>query len=77
VVYGEPPEYEYVVPVDRGVVVTRDVLVSRGYVVYRVEPDGPNRVTWARRGDEDVVRVLARSTSACADTSPTQRQGIS
>lgn len=59
VVYGEPPDYEYVVPVDRVVVVTRDVLVSRGYVVYRVEQDGPNRVIWARRGDDEVVRVFA------------------
>src|SRR6266508_641206 len=59
VVYGEPAEYEYVVPVDRVVVVTREVLVSRGWVVYRVERSGPNRIVWARRGDDDVVRIFA------------------
>jgi hypothetical protein len=59
VVYGEPAPYAYVVPVDRVVIVTRDVLVGRGYVVYRVESDGPNRVIWARRGDDEVVRVFA------------------
>ena len=58
-VYAEPAEYEYVVPVDRVVVVTRDVLVTRGWTVYRVENDGPNRIIWARRGDDDVVRIFA------------------
>ncbi|HEV8304333.1 MAG TPA: hypothetical protein VGQ25_05190 [Gemmatimonadales bacterium] len=59
VVYGEPAEYAYVVPVDRVVVVTREVLVTRGWVVYRVERSGPNRVIWARRGDDEVVRIFA------------------
>ena len=59
VVYGEPAEYVYVVPVDNVVVVTREVLVSRGWVVYRVERSGPNRVIWARRGDDQVVRIFA------------------
>src|SRR5439155_464096 len=36
VVYAEPASYVYVVPPERVVVVTREVLVSRGYVVYRV-----------------------------------------
>ncbi len=58
-VYAQPAEYEYVVPVDRVVVVTRDVLVTRGWTVYRVEQDGPNRIIWARRGDDDVVRIFA------------------
>jgi hypothetical protein len=69
VVYAEPPQYEFVVPVDRVVVVTREVLVERGYTVYRVETDGPSRIVWARRhhrehddenDDEDgeVVRVF-------------------
>ena len=58
VVYGEPAEYEYVVPVDRVVVVTRDVLVNRGWVVYRVERSGPNRIIWGRRGGE-IVRIFA------------------
>jgi len=59
VVYGEPAEYVYVVPVDRVVVVSREVLVSRGWVVYRVQRSGPNRIIWARRGDDDVVRIFA------------------
>lgn len=59
VVYAEPAQYEYVVPVDQVVIVTRDVLVRRGYVVYRVQDDGPTRVIWARRGDDEVVRVFA------------------
>jgi hypothetical protein len=59
VVYGEPAEYVYVVPVDRVVVVTREVLVNRGWVVYRVERSGPNRVIWARRGNDEVVRIFA------------------
>jgi hypothetical protein len=58
-VYAEPVEYEYVVPVDRVVVVTRDVLVTRGWTVYRVQRSGPNRIIWARRGDDDVVRIFA------------------
>ncbi|HVH68463.1 MAG TPA: hypothetical protein VM716_11380 [Gemmatimonadales bacterium] len=63
VVYAEPPQYEYVVPVDRVVIVTREVLVERGYTVYRVETHGPNRIVWARRDGEDededeVVRVF-------------------
>ena len=59
VVYGEPAQYEYVVPVDRVVVVTREVLVERGWVVYRVERSGPNRTVWARRGDDEIVRIFA------------------
>jgi len=58
-VYAEPVEYEYVVPVDRVVVVTRDVLVERGWTVYRVQRSGPNRIIWARRGDDQVVRIFA------------------
>ena len=58
VVYAEPAQYVYVVPAERVVVVTREVLVQRGYAVYRVETRGPNRIIWARRGDDDVVRVF-------------------
>src|SRR3989442_7229010 len=58
VVYAEPPQYVYVVPAERVLVVTREVLVSRGYVVYKVERAGPNRIIWARRGDAEVVRVF-------------------
>jgi hypothetical protein len=57
--YVEPAEYVYVVPVDRVVVVTRDVLVTRGWTVYRVEHSGPNRIIWARHGDEKMVRIFA------------------
>src|SRR3989441_11699946 len=59
VVYAEPAEYVYVVPMDRVVVVTQEVLVKRGWTVYRVERAGPNRIIWARRGDDDVVRIFA------------------
>jgi hypothetical protein len=58
-VYGEPAEYEYVVPMDRVVIVTREVLVNRGWTVCRVERPGPNRVIWARRGDGEIVRIFA------------------
>jgi hypothetical protein len=58
-VYAQPVEYEYVVPVDRVVVVTQDVLVTRGWAVYRVQRDGPNRIIWARRGDDEIVRIFA------------------
>src|SRR5256885_12033641 len=59
VVYAEPAQYVYVEPVDRVVVVTREVLVARGYHVYRVEDDGPTRVIWARRGGGEVARGVA------------------
>ena len=58
-VYAEPAEYEYVVPVDRVVVVTQDVLVRRGWTVYRVERSGSDRIIWARHGDDRVVRIFA------------------
>jgi hypothetical protein len=59
-VYAQPAEYTYVVPVDRVVIVTREVLVQRGWEVFRVEDEGPNRIIWARRGDGDeVVRIFA------------------
>jgi len=60
-VYAEPAEYEYVVPVDRVVVVTRDVLVARGWTVYRVQRSGRDRIIWARRGDDRIVRIFATS----------------
>jgi len=58
VVYAEPADHMYVVPADRVIVVTREVLVQRGYVVYRVENSGPNRIVWARRGNDEVVRIF-------------------
>ena len=58
-VYAEPADHVYVVPVDRVVVVSREVLVQRGWVVYRVEQRGPERVIWARRGDDEIVRIFA------------------
>src|SRR5690242_12985365 len=57
VVYAEPAQYVYVEPVDHVVVVSREVLVSRGYQVYRVEDDGPTRVIWATRRRRDRARV--------------------
>lgn len=59
VVYAEPAEHVYVVPVDRVVVVSREVLVQRGWVVYRVDEQGPDRIIWARRGDDQIVRIFA------------------
>ena len=59
VAYGEPAEYAYVVPVDRVVVVTREVMVNRGWTVYRVERSGRDRVIWGRRGDGEIVRIFA------------------
>jgi putative VirB-like lipoprotein len=59
VVYAEPARYTYVMPVDRVVVVTREVLVDRGWTVYRIERDGPNRIIWARHGDDEIVRIFA------------------
>src|SRR5256885_17170819 len=57
IVYGEP-EYVYVAPPERVVVVTREVLVQRGWVVYRVQESGPNHVIWARRGPDEIVRIF-------------------
>jgi hypothetical protein len=59
VVYAEPPRHVSVAPIDRVVVVTREVLVTRGYVGWREEEGGPNRILWARGGDDEVVRVFA------------------
>ena len=59
VVYAEPVQYAYVMPVDRVVVVTREVLVDRGWTVFRIEHAGPNRIIWAKRGDDHVVRIFA------------------
>jgi len=61
VAYGRPrpARYVYVVPVDRVVIVTRDVLVSRGWVVYRVQRSGRERIIWARHGDDRIVRIFA------------------
>src|ERR1700747_792743 len=58
-VYAQPAQYVYVVPVDRVVVVTREVLVNRGWTVFRVEQGRPNRIIWARRGDDEIVRIFA------------------
>jgi hypothetical protein len=58
VVYAEPPARVYEGAVDHVMVVTREVLAHRGYVVYRVEADHENRIVWARRGNDEVVRVF-------------------
>src|SRR2546422_10820613 len=56
--YAEPAEYVYVVPMDRVVVVTQEVLVNRGWTVYRVGRAGPNRIIWARRGGDGGGRIF-------------------
>src|SRR5437867_13148963 len=58
VVYAEPPVAVYEVPVDRVVVVSREVLVSRGDVLYHVGRRGADRILWARRGGVEGVRLL-------------------
>jgi hypothetical protein len=58
IVYSEPAQYVYVAPPERVVVVTREVLVSRGWVVDRVEEDGERRIIWARRGPDEIVRIF-------------------
>ena len=59
VVYVEPVDYWYAMPLDRVVYVSREVLVTHGYVVYRVQRSGPNRIIWARRsGGDEVVRIF-------------------
>src|SRR6266516_1887197 len=61
VVYAEPANYVYVVPPERVVVVTREVLVNRGYVVYRVQRAGPNdpiRACSLDPVDDEIVRVF-------------------
>jgi hypothetical protein len=58
VVYAEPAIRVYEVPVDHAVLVTRGVLERRGYVVYRVAADRGSRIVWARRGNDELVRVF-------------------
>jgi hypothetical protein len=47
---GKVKHKHYAVTSDRAVVVTRTVLVQRGYTVVRVERVGPTRVVYYRRG---------------------------
>jgi hypothetical protein len=47
---GKGPR-KYAVTNDRAVVVTREVLVKRGYEVVRVENSGRDIVVWYRRGN--------------------------
>ena len=60
IIYAEPAEYVYVVPVNRVVLVSREVLVTHGYTVYRVERSGAGRVIWARRPGrhQELVRIF-------------------
>ena len=58
VVWSEPVEYVYVEPMDRVVVISREVLISNGYTVYRVTSYNGGRVLWARRGDNEMVRIF-------------------
>src|SRR5437660_10487850 len=47
---GKGPK-KYAVTTDRALVVTKDVLVQRGYEVVRAENSGRDVVVWYRRGD--------------------------
>jgi len=47
---GKGPK-KYAVTTDRALVVTKDVLVQRGYEVVRVENSGRDVVVWYRRGN--------------------------
>ena len=47
---GKGPK-RYAVTNDRALVVTREVLVKRGYEVVRVENSGPDVVVWYRAGN--------------------------
>lgn len=60
VIYAQPAEYVYVVPVDHVVRVSRDVLITHGYTVYRVERSRAGRVIWARRPGrhQEIVRIF-------------------
>jgi hypothetical protein len=58
VVWSEPVEYVYVEPIDHVVVVSREVLVTNGYTVYRVTRSGYNRIIWAHRGNDEMVRIF-------------------
>ncbi len=46
---GRGPK-RYVVTTDRAIVVTREVLVAKGYEVVRIENRGADRIVWYRRG---------------------------
>jgi hypothetical protein len=58
VVYAEPARHVYVVAMERALVVTREVLVRRGWTVLRVERRGRDRIVWARRGPDEIVRIF-------------------
>ena len=47
---GNGPK-RYAVTHDRAIAVTRDVLVTQGYEVIRIETSGPDRIVWYRRGN--------------------------
>src|SRR2546425_10610704 len=47
---GKGPK-KYAVTTDRALVVTKEVLVTQGYEVVRVENSGRDYVVWYRRGD--------------------------
>ena len=47
---GKGPK-KYAVTTDRALVVTKDVLVKRGYEVVSVENSGRDYVVWYRRGN--------------------------
>jgi hypothetical protein len=47
---GRGPKH-YAVTADRAIVVTREVLVAKGYEVVRIEDRGPDRIVWYRQGN--------------------------
>jgi hypothetical protein len=51
----------YVVTSDRAVIVTRTVLIRRGYRVIRVDRVGPNRVVYYRHGRGPLRRMVIRA----------------
>ncbi len=48
---GRGPKKEFVVAPNRAVIATRDVLVSKGFEVIRMEIRGNDRVLYYRRGN--------------------------
>lgn len=48
---GHGPKKEFVVPQNRAVIVTKDVLARQGFEVIRIEQVGNDQVVYYRRGN--------------------------